>query len=197
MKKISLFSLLLCLLALHLQSCKSLFEAKRFASCEFRLMGLDNMQVAGVDVRGLRDLSQIGILEAGKITLAVAKGQLPVVFTLNMEVRNPNDKVASLSRLDWILLIDENEITQGSTVEKVEVQPGGVATLPLQFNLDFKQIFNKETGNSLVNLVLNLINQGKEDTRITAKIKPSFSIGKNGSISYPGYIRLSHEFKSK
>jgi len=182
---------------MSLNSCRSIVQGKRFAECEFRTTTVDNFRLAGVNVLGIKDLSELTLLDAGNVTASLLQGRLPLTFTLNVEVMNPNEKKAAINTMDWILLIDDSEITSGTTNQRIEVPPnGGITNMPLHFDLELTDIFQKETGNALINLALGLVNKNKEPSRIAIRVKPSFMIA-GGEVKYPGYITVSKKFKSE
>jgi hypothetical protein len=182
---------------LMLASCKQVKEAMTLAKCDFRLKEVTSLQLAQVELWGLKSYSDISFTDIGKMGVTFASGHLPLDLRLNLEIRNPNSAKAALNRLDWILLVDKNQIAEGTTQYRVEVQPnGGIASMPLTLSTDLKQALTGQSLKSLINLALNFFDKGGTPSRLTIKAKPWISIG-NSSIAYPGYINIKKEFGSE
>ncbi len=177
-------------------SCNQLKEVTTLSKCQFKLASIQEIQLAGVNIQNLTDFSQLNLQNAAKITAAVADGRLPLSFTLNVDVKNPNITKASLNSLDWILIIDDIEMLNGTVNQKFEVAPsGGITTVPVKMEMDLKQILKGKSGEALLNFGFNLVGAGNKPTRITLKAKPSIMIG-GRAIQYPGYINIRNEFTS-
>jgi hypothetical protein len=194
-RKSIIFSVLLVVITLG--SCRQLKELSSFANCEFRLGSVQNTSLAGVNVQQVRSLSDLNLLQAGKITAAYASGSLPLSLTLNVDVKNPNATQAAMNSMDWILLIDGKEIVDGTVNDRIAITPnGGVATLPIQIRADLRKILAKNSTEENINMGLGLAGNGnKPSPKLTLKVKPSFLIG-GSSIKYPGYINVNTNFGS-
>jgi hypothetical protein len=184
-------------LSLVFVSCSPLQQLQALAKCQFRLNTIENLQFAGINIQGKESVSNLGILDAGKIaSVFLLKQDMPLNFRLNMDVKNPNANPAALSRLDWILMIDDTEMVSGVTNEKLNVAAnGGVATLPLDFNINLKEAFAGKSKDSILNLIFALSGKNNRPSRITLKAKPYIQIG-TASIPYPGYINIKKDFTS-
>lgn len=176
-----------------LNGCAGLARANRFAKCEFRSGKVDNLRLAGVNINGVETLESINLIDAGKITVALTQKRLPLSFTYNLEVRNPNDKVAALSTIDWVLVLDGTDVTEGTTNQRIEIPPGEIRNMTLDFSIDLFEVLNKEAGQSLLNLALSLVNKNKEPVKVSLKVKPSFLIA-GVQVKYPGYFKVEKEF---
>jgi len=185
---------------LLLSGCDILNQATQMLNltkCEFRLATVDQLKLAGVNIQQVHKLSDLNMLDAGKITAAaLSGGSLPLTFTLNVEAKNPNSSMAGLNRLDWILLIDDIEMVSGTNQNRVQIPAnGGTATLPLAISVDLKQALKGKSGDAIANFGLNLAGAGNRPTRITLKAKPTIVVG-NQTIAYPGYLTVQNEFTS-
>jgi hypothetical protein len=194
-KKLFLFSTITAIIVLA--SCRQIQEALMMARCEFRLKNVESLKLDQIDILKVKSISDISIADMARLGIAFAAGTMPLNLKLNVDVRNPNTQKAALSRLDWMLLIDQSQVAEGSTNYRIEVQPnGGISTMPLVIGTDLKKVLNGQTLNSLINLVLNICDAGGKPTRLTLKAKPWINIG-NTAIAYPGYINIKTEFTSQ
>jgi len=168
-----------------------------FAKCDFRLNTIQNLSLGGVNIQAIKNFSDINLLDAAKLTAALANGSLPLTFTLNVDVKNPNSSSAAMNKLDWILLIDDIEMVRGINNQRVEIGPnGGISTLPLAISTDLKKVLTGKSTDAILNFGFNLAGVGNKPTRVTLKAKPSIMVA-NQSISYPGYINVNNEFGGK
>jgi LEA14-like dessication related protein len=159
---------------------------------------MDNMALAGVQLPpNLQNISELNFMDAAKLMAAFSTGgEFPLTFVQNVEVRNPNlSDVAAINRLDWILLVDDKEITQGTNEQRVEVPPNSITNMPLSFKIDLRKVISSGASSAFLNLVLNLVKQSKQPSSIKLKVKPSFNIA-GVNIAYPGYISLSQNFSA-
>jgi len=191
------FFFLILLSAFSFNSCDILDQAQQavmLSKCEFRLSTLTNAKLAGVNVQQIKSYKDLSVPDAAKIASAYAKGSLPVSFTLNVESKNPNAYAAGLSKLDWILMIDDLEVLTGVTEQKITIPAnGGTATLPMNLNFDLMKVIETKNVESLANLALNLAGAGNTPTRVTLKAKPTIYVGTR-PVTYPGYITVGTEF---
>lgn len=197
MKKYRPFILLLAAVLLF-GSCRTIRELKTLSKCEFRIQSVVNTQLAGINIQNIRNFSDLNFSQGARITSAYMSGNLPLTFTLNVQVRNPNTQLAALNKLEWIALFDQTELVNGTVNQRVAVAPnGGVATLPLNISCNLKSVLNRLKKDKLLNSGFELANERKEPKRLALKLKPSITIGKKGkSIPYPGYITVKKDFVS-
>jgi hypothetical protein len=171
-------------------------EMMTFAKCEFRLKSVDHTRLAGVNIQDMGSYADLSLNDALVITHAFTNGHLPLAFTLNVEVRNPNTTAASMTKVDWILLIDNHEMVNGTSAQAITIAPnGGVTVWPLQVSIDLVKALSGETFDSLKNFAFNLAGVGNKPTRITLKAKPTIMVG-NSPVAYPGYITINTDFTS-
>lgn len=195
MKK-SLF-ILTFLSAFVLNSCDILDQISQVAmlsKCQFRLSTLTNTKLAGVNVQNIDSFNDLSFVDVTKVTAAYATGNLPLSFTLNVEAKNPNTSAAGMSKLDWILLIDDLEVLTGVTEQRITIPAnGGTAILPLNLSFDLLKVIESRNVESLANFGMNLAGAGNRPTRVTLKAKPTIYVGSN-PITYPNYITIENEF---
>jgi hypothetical protein len=192
------FMLGLCAVLYYLPSCKAIRQGKNFAKCEFRATNMDKISLAGVQIpENVQSIEQINFLDAAAILAAFSRGgEFLLNFRQNVEVKNPNQALAALNRLDWILIVDDKEITQGTNNERIEVQAQATAQMPMQFSIDLRKVINANAADAFINLVMNLAKQSNKPSQVKLKVKPYFKIA-GVLVPYPGYISLSQEFKSQ
>jgi LEA14-like dessication related protein len=177
-------------------SCNFLKEMAALGKCEFRMTTLEDPEIAGVDVSQVRSVTDLNFVDMGIISSSILTGELPLSFTLNVEVRNPNPAMAALNRLEYMAFIDEVEVARGHLDKRIEIPAsGGISTIPLRLSTDLISILKKDSRQALLNFGLNLADAGKRPTRVSIKVKPTILVG-GMEINYPGYFTVKHDFTS-
>ena len=196
MYKVKVFLSLFLLVGI-LNSCRTIRELKALSKCEFRIKEINTLNLGAVDLLRINGFSDLNLGDAAKLGLAYKSGSLPLNITFNIEARNPNEKLAAMEKLDWILEVDKTNFLNGTTNQRVEVPiNGGVANFPITTSFDIRKALDKESVNSLVNLISAVKGDNMEESRIRLKIKPRFKIA-GITMGYPGYIKLGKTFSSK
>jgi len=167
------------------------------AKCEFRLESVQHLRLAGINVQNVKGMSDLNLFDAGKLAAAVASQKLLLDFTLNIEAKNPNSAEAGMSHIEWILLIDDAEMTRGAFDKPVIIPANnGSAIIPVQMQFDLSKALASKTTDAIVNFGLNLAGTGNKPTRFTLKMKPTITVG-GFPVTYPGYINVKTEFASE
>lgn len=172
-------------------------QVSNLSKCDFKLESVQNLKLAGINVQNISSLSDLKMLDATRLAAAVTNQQFPLDFLLNIEAKNPNSSAAGITKIDWILLIDNIEMTQGMLDRQVTIPANnGVAIIPMQMNVDLKKVLSGKSADAILNFGLNLSGNGNKPTRFTLKVKPTITV--NGfPITYPGYLSVNTEYASK
>ena len=187
-----LFTVIVIMLISSCDVIQQATELTTFAKCKFKLNTIENINLAGVNVQKIKNYSKLNFMEIAKLTSAVTSGNLPLNFTLNLKVDNPNQKQAAMNRFDWILFIDDIEMNRGVTERRVEIPSGEDAILPLQMTMNLKKVLKGKTLKTLINFGLNLADASNKPSRITIKAKPTIIIG-GRAIPYPDFITIKSD----
>lgn len=173
---------------------EQLNQMSNFAKCDFRISTVENIKLAGINVQQISSLSSLSILDAGKLSAAYLTGSLPINMLVNVDVKNPNTVKAAMSKLEWILTIDNKDMISGITEKYVEVAPnGGTAILPVGVSFDLLKVLKGESRENILNMGFNLVGSGNQPSRIGMKVKPSLKVG-NVMIPAPSYISINKDF---
>lgn len=192
MRNIKFYIIIFSLLALG--SCKALMSYTNILKCDFRMESLKNPTVAGIDVNSIKSFSDLSFLQAGKITTAYLGGNVPLVFNLNMEAKNPNTTEARMAQFDWIVKIDEVQIATGTNQSEYVIPPNdGLEIIPLRISVNLLDVINKDSKDALINFGLNLADASDKPTRVSLQIRPTLNVG-GVPVTYPGYLSLGTEF---
>jgi hypothetical protein len=168
-------------------------EIATFTQCQFRIESARNMKLAGINIQDKHSMSDISLMDMARIGGVLAGGTLPLTFDLNVQIKNPNPGLAAMNKLDWILIIDDIEMTRGILNQRIEIPANTVTSFPVAMSLDLMKSLNGKSGDALINFALNLAGTGSRPTRIKLKAKPTIMVGTT-LIEYPGYITIRQEF---
>lgn len=164
------------------------------ALCDFRINSVSNVTLAGINVQTIRSMQDLSFSDAQRLLAAAASGTFPLAMQVNIDVKNPNATAAGMNKLEWILFIDDIQMTQGEVNHSLYVPANnGVASLPIGVTIDLKKALQGKSLDAMINFGLNISGQGNKPTRLLAKLKPTILIGQN-QLSYPGYINVRTEF---
>jgi LEA14-like dessication related protein len=175
-------------------SCKTLMSYVNVVKCDFRMESLKDPRIAGIDVLRIKSFSDLSFMQAGKITTSYLSGNIPLNFSINLEAKNPNTAEARMAQFDWILKIDDVQITTGTNQQEYAIPAnGGTVIMPLKISVNLLDVLNNEAKDALLNFGLNLADASGTPTRVSMQIKPTINVS-GVPITYPGYINLGTEF---
>ena len=191
--------LVLCTMLLALlSSCEVLRQVEEMAAlskCKFRIHTLTEIQLAGINISRIQNLSDLRPLDILQLTNAAINNQLPLSFNLNLEVNNPNQQTASINRIEWILFIDELQMLDGAIQERFTTGPGETAALPVNISFNLAEVLKGESGEKIIDFALSLADGSGKTNRMMVKLKPSVMVGGRNMI-YPGWIEVRNDFVS-
>jgi len=182
------------LIILIIQSCTALKELATFTKCQFRIKSVQNVSLSGIKINSKSKIEDFSATELAQLSKNLLTKQFPMSFDVMLEIKNPNNLNATMEKMEWIIYVDNNKITEGVLDRRVSVAPGSTELVPLNFSIDLIKIANSSTVNSLINLAFALANIGDANSRLTIKIKPTIKVS-NFNIVYPDYITITKEFK--
>jgi len=192
--------LIISIIIVIISSCtvlKQANEMRTFAKCEFKVNDIEEVYLAGVDITGVDQFSDLDFSQATAISMEAMKGKLPLYFILNVGIRNPNDEKASMNRFLWDLYIDDQLITRGKVTDDVKVPAnGGIAILPVQINIDLFDVLTGESSDAVLNFAMNLSGSGEYPSRVKLRIKPTVYVAMT-EVKYPGFFTIEEEFVSE
>lgn len=181
-------------------SCNIYKTLQNVTRLKFKLNTIDNLQLSGIPISNRKSIKDFNAVELLKLSSGVAKGNLPLTFTLHVNAFNPNDGKGGYPRTDlklssfpWRLLIDDKETISGNISSPVVVPGVGEAVdFPLQINFDLYKFFNDKGYEGLMNLALRLSELGGSSVDVKLAAKPTIS-SSIGNITYPNELFIVHQ----
>lgn len=186
--------LVILILATALMSCdsvqKGLMSSYNMVNCEYSYRSISGLSISGINVSNGLSLTAIP-----KITsiLSGTATSIPMDFTLNLNVKNPNQSEALMNGLQYIISIDNIQFTTGSINKTLSIASGQTQTLPLSIGFDLATLMKGESKNAVVEIAKNFAGIGSKKSNVTIKLKPSFNVG-NSIVTSPIYIPVSFSF---
>ena len=169
---------------------KGLQSVYNMKNCEFRYRSVTNLTVSGMNLsNGITTLQIPGILAI----LSGTTSSIPLDFTLNLDVHNPNSSQAAFQALQYIIQIDDVEFTNGMLTQPFSVDAGQTSQLPIQIGVDIATLISNNSQSAILNIVKNFIGIGSEKSNVTVHLRPTFTIG-SSRITSPVFIPVSFAF---
>lgn len=169
-------------------------QMSNLTKCDFRIESVQQLKLAGINVQNVKTVSDLNMFDAAKVASALSSQNFPLDFMLNIEAKNPNTIAAGMTKIDWILLIDDIEMTQGILDQQITIPANnGTAIIPMQMHVDLQEALKGKSADAVINFGMNLAGSGNKPTRFTLKMKPTITVG-GIPIAYPGYLNIKTEF---
>ena len=161
------------LLLLGVSSCATLQQIAALRNVEFALDRISDLRLAGIDLERIRSFDDLGLMDAGKLALAVSRGELPMDFRLHLLAENPADNTtdARLVRMDWTLLLQNRETLSGVFEGNVLIPPGEPTDVPITISLNLVEFF-EGSAQDLLELALSLSGQDGAPKEIALRATP-------------------------
>jgi LEA14-like dessication related protein len=180
--------------ALTLSGCdvlqSTLASAYNLANCDYKYNSISNLTVSGINLsKGLTPL----MIPAVMAILEGKASSIPLNFTLNLDVKNPNAGTAAFQALQYIVAIDDVNITNGNFNKAFSVDGGATKLLPMELGVDIAQLMKNNSKDAVLNIVKNFIGIGDNPSKVTVQLKPSFKVGEQ-SFTSPVFIPVSFNF---
>lgn len=156
-------------------------------NCEFNLKNVNNVSVAGVNVKDLTS-GNLSATDVVKLVAAYQSKKVPLSMDVNINVKNPTEHKASLTAMDWILALDGTDVANGASNRTYTIKSNTTTTVPLGVNTDLGQLFSSKGVDALKNFASSFTNDGTS-SKIGLRIRPSLSVG-TSQVPFPNYIKL-------
>jgi len=170
----------------------------QLTQCKYNYNSISSLTLAGVNLQNANSLSSLNPLNLASLTSAFSSksGSLPLNFTLNLDVSNPGVQAALLSGLGYILEIDGHEMTTGFIDQKLQIDGGQKALLPINMSFDLKKALSGQSLDVIKNLAFNFAGIGSSSSDVTVRLKPSFNVA-GKVVNSPNYIPVSFKLNNK
>jgi hypothetical protein len=181
-------------LLLTAAGCATLQQLAALRNVDFALDRVSGLRLAGIDLAGVRSIDDLTLMDAGRLTLAVSRNELPLDFRLHLLAENPaeNGTEARLVQMDWTLLLQERETLSGILEREILLPPGQPTDVPLTISMDLLDFYDG-SAQDLLELALSIADQGGAPKEVAIRATPTIQTAL-GPMRYPRPITiLSHE----
>ncbi len=171
-------------------ACTSLQQLAALRQVGFALAGVTGGRLAGVDIGKIATGTRLSVLDYGRLTVALARQDVPLDFLVNVEALNPaeNKVTAKMIRLGWALYLNEKETIHGVVDTVVVMEPGKPVIMPMRMRINLVQFFNGPA-QDLVDLAAAVAGLNPDPTKISIKASPTIETPL-GPLSYPNPITI-------
>lgn len=172
------------------EAAKVLQSTYNMKNCNYKYDSISNLKISDIDLS--KGLSVVNTAKALSI-LNGSASSIPLDFTLNIEVHNPNTSHAAFQALQYIIRIDDIEFTTGNIAQAFSVASGETKQLPIHIGIDLATLASNHSKTTIGNIVKNFIGIGDEKSNVALLLKPTYHVG-GSTITSPVYIPVGFTF---
>lgn len=171
-------------------ACATLQQLAALRHVDFDLAGVRNGRLAGVDLSRISSYGDLTATDIGRIAFALSQRNVPLEFLVDVRAENPveNGTAATMTRLAWVLLLDDKETINGVLDSAVTMPPGAPVILPLRMRLNVLEFFDGPA-QSVVDLAASIAGLHSDPTKVTLRAVPTITTPV-GDITYPSPITI-------
>ena len=184
---------LIVLVTIGLMSCdvlQQMSQMANFAKCTFDFNSVNSVEMLGLNLRKGMTRSDLNVSQAIALTRALVNKSLPVTFNVNLDVTNPNSSPASMTKMDYILTLNDKRVIATTLDQTISVPANASNTVTIPVSTDLFQLFSGESADAIVNLAFKLAGASSDPVNVGIKIKPYITVG-GQQLAYPDYITLN------
>ncbi len=173
-----------------LVGCAALQQFSALRQVVFTLGRIGTGRLAGVSLTRIASYSTLSATEVARITIAVARKDLPLDFVLDVHADNPieNKVAATMVRLAWSLYLDDKQTISGVVDTSITIPSGGQVVIPMRMRLNLMEFFDGPA-EDLVNIAAAVAGLNTDPTRVSLRAVPTINTP-IGPIAYPTPITI-------
>ncbi|MCL2327866.1 MAG: LEA type 2 family protein [Bacteroidetes bacterium] len=183
------FPIIIALLCVTSISCKSVQHTKNLKDCSYNVVGITSISAGSVDIDGKTSFKDFNANDVASLSKLLMNKQLPISFTANIAVFNPNDKPAALQSLDWILFVKNQEMARGFLPNTITINPREKIIVEIPVNTDLSKLLSAYTMQELSAMIFSFSSKKAFKDDVKLKIRPAVQVGKK-YIKAPAYVTV-------
>jgi LEA14-like dessication related protein len=167
-------------------------QARQISQCNFEFQKVEDVFLAGIPlVEGMKrnDLNAGQVMQ---LAGALFSSNLPLDFNIWVKINNPNEKNASLNRMDYEVYLDGNKLITGNLDEPIYIPAKGTCLLKIPIEAELFQVLAGKSSDAVVNLGFRLTGKESREAEVEIRIKPYIKVGMH-DLAYPGFISLKEK----
>lgn len=186
-------TLIILFVTMGLASCDLLTQVAQmanFANCKFNFDSVDQIEMLGVNLSKGMSKSDLNASQLLSLANAIMNKKLPVTFNVNVGVNNPNSMPASMTKMDYIVSLNNKEVISTTLNKSISVGANSNSVVSIPITTDLFQLFSGESADAIVNLAFKLAGASSDPVNVGLKVKPYVSV--NGQqLAYPDFISMN------
>ena len=186
-------TLIILFVTMGLVSCDVLNQVAQMANlvnCTFDFNSVNQIQMLGVNLSKGMSKTDLNATQLLSLADAIMRKQLPVTFNVNVDVKNPNSIAAAMTKMDYILTLNEKQVVSTTMNNGINVPAKSSSVVSIPITTDLFQLFSGESADAIVNLAFKLAGASSNPVNVGLKVKPYISI--NGQqLAYPDFISMN------
>ena len=186
-------TLIILFVTMGLASCDVLNQVAQMANlvnCTFDFNSVNQIQMLGVNLSKGMSKTDLNATQLLSLADAIMRKQLPVTFNVNVDVKNPNSIAAAMTKMDYILTLNEKQVVSTTMNNGINVPAKSSSVVSIPITTDLFQLFSGESADAIVNLAFKLAGASSNPVNVGLKVKPYISI--NGQqLAYPDFISMN------
>lgn len=185
--------ILILLVAVGLTSCDVLLQMHQmanFAKCTFDFDSVNSVQMLGVNLRKGMTKSDLNVGQLMQLTNALMSKSLSVTFNVNLDITNPNSTDASMTKMDYILTLNDKRVISTTLDKQISVPANSSNVVTIPVTTDLFELFSGESADAIMNLAFKLAGASSDPVNVGIKVKPYITVG-GQQLAYPDYITMS------
>ena len=168
-------------------------NAYNLANCDYKYKSVSDITISEINIS--KGLSALMIPKLLSI-LSGNASSIPIDFTLNLDVNNPNTGTAAFQALSYIVSIDDIQFTTGNFRQPFSVGAGETKMLPMTIGFDIAELMKKNSRPAIENIAKNILGIGESSSKVTVQLKPSFKVGEQ-TFTSPLYVPVTFNIGGK
>lgn len=179
------------------QSCSINKLIRDIPNLKYHLKSVSGFKVSGISISDKQKLEDFSISEALRITTAVANNDLPISFTVNVEVSNPSETKENeayndiyIKSFPWKLFLNKKETISGKITDPIIIPSrGNSKNIGLEISFNLIDYFKNNSVSELADLVFGIGGKNGSPKKLEVKTKPTFSTS-FGDFVWPDEITI-------
>ena len=152
---------------------QQLKAVRTYAKTTFRLVGIDEAQLAGLDVQPRGTDAALPPAQLTQLTAATrGADNVPLKLRLRLEARNPNRDKVLLNQLEYEVLVDNREVASGSTDDVLEIGGRSTLSIPVAVTANVRDAL--AGGLKPEALAAALSSWNRQPGRLSVRVRPTF-----------------------
>ncbi|WP_163916222.1 hypothetical protein [Pontibacter burrus] len=173
-------------------SCKQAADLKAFTEANYKLQGIEDLRLNGVDVTDKRSPFDFRSTQGDSLLNAFTTNKLKATTILYLDVQMPEPEVTrsmQVTSLTWQLLVDGRETLTGTVTQPLHLT-NGLNKLPVTSSVALAEVEGLQNYEGF-SLLTTLISSGQDvRDRMEFRIKPTIETPV-GPITLPDYITVT------